>query len=103
MDSDKMSRKEVCEFAKSVALQFGYYFPHKDVLMLSTGGLSVLEEAFDILHWDNPHPVPECECEFDGCHEFASCGIPTEDGYKRVCSNHFNVINTQHKGNTMKK
>ena len=80
---------EIKEFAEDVAYQFGYYFPIKDILYISTGGLSTLERAFWILGWNDPHPVPECECEFPGCHEHATCGTPTKDGYKRVCGKHF--------------
>ena len=81
--------EEIKEFAEDVAYQFGYYFPIKDILYISTGGLSTLEWAFRILGWNDPHPVPECECEFPGCHEHATCGTPTKDGYKRVCGKHF--------------
>ena len=81
--------EEIKEFAEDVAYQFGYYFPIKDMLYISTGGLSTLERAFDILGWNDPHPVPECECEVPGCHEHATCGTPTKDGYKRVCGKHF--------------
>ena len=81
--------EEIKGFAEDVAYQFGYYFPIKDILYISTGGLSTLEWAFRILGWNDPHPVPECECEFPGCHEQATCGTPTKDGYKRVCGKHF--------------
>ena len=81
--------EEIKEFAEDVAYQFGYYFPIKYILYLSTGGLSTLELAFRILGWNDPHPVPECECEFPGCHKHATCGTPTKDGYKRVCGKHF--------------
>ena len=81
--------EEIKGFAEDVAYQFGYYFPIKDILYISTGGLSTLERAFDILGWNDPHPVPECECEVPGCHERANCGTPTKDGYKRVCGKHF--------------
>ena len=81
--------EEIKEFAEDVAYQFGYYFPIKDMLYISTGGLSTLERAFDILGWNDPHPVPECECEFPGCHEYANCGTQTKDGYKIVCGKHF--------------
>ena len=80
------------EFAKDVAYQFGYYCQNKGRLCITHGGLSTLERAFDILGWENPHPVPECECEFDGCHEHATCGTPTKDGYKRVCGKHFTEL-----------
>ena len=81
--------EEIKGFAEDVAYQFGYYFPIKDILYISTGGLSTLEWAFRILGWNEPHPVPECECEVPGCHEHATCGTPTKDGYKRVCGKHF--------------
>ena len=81
--------EEIKGFAEDIAYQFGYYFPIKDMLYISTGGLSTLERAFDILGWNDPHPVPECECEVPGCHERANCGTPTKDGYKRVCGKHF--------------
>ena len=81
--------EEIKGFAEDVAYQFGYYFPIKDILYISTGGFSTLERAFDILGWNDPHPVPECECEVPGCHEHATCGTPTKDGYKRVCGKHF--------------
>ena len=81
--------EEIKEFAEDVAYQFGYYFPIKDMLCISTGGLSTLERAFDILGWNDPHHVPECECEAPGCHEHANCGTPTKDGYKRLCGKHF--------------
>ena len=81
--------EEIKGFAEDVAYQFGYYFPIKDILCISTGGLSTLELAFRILGWNDPHPVPECECEVPGCHEHATCGTPTKNGYKRVCGKHF--------------
>ena len=81
--------EEIKGFAEDVAYQFGYYFPIKDILYISTGGFSTLEWAFRILGWNDPHPVPECECEVPGCHEHANCGTPTKDGYKRVCGKHF--------------
>lgn len=81
--------EEIKGFAEDVAYQFGYYFPIKDILYISTGGLSTLEWAFRILGWNDPHPVPECECEVPGCHEYATCRTPTKDSYKRVCGKHF--------------
>jgi hypothetical protein len=29
------------------------------------------------------------ECNIKGCHEFAHCGCPTKNGYKRLCGKHF--------------
>ena len=83
------AKADTIEFARDVAYQFGYYCQNGGRLHITHGGLSTLEWAFDILGWENPHPVPECECEIDGCHEHATCGAPTKDGYKRMCSRHF--------------
>lgn len=86
---DAVEVDDMREFAKDVAYQFGYYCQNGGRLHITHGGLSTLEWAFDILGWENPHPVPECECEIDGCHEHATCGAPTADGYKWMCSKHY--------------
>ena len=85
---DAVEVDEMREFASDVAYQFGYYCHNKGRLHITHGGLSTLEWAFDILGWENPHPVPECECEIDGCHEHATCGANTADGYKWMCGKH---------------
>lgn len=88
----KLTEEDMREFAADVAHQFGYHTQHNGRLALSHGGLSTLEWAFEILGWENPHPDPENECQYEGCHHYASCGTPTKDGYKRVCGHHFAVI-----------
>lgn len=90
--ADVVEVSELKEFAEDVIYQFGYHINYKGRLHLSSGGLSTLEWAFDILGWPDPKPYPEGECEWDGCHEYADCGTPTPDGYKRVCGKHFRVI-----------
>ena len=85
---DAVEVADMREFAEDVVYQFGYYCQNGGRLHITHGGLSTLEHAFDILGWENPHPVPECECEIDGCYEHATCGTPTADGYKRVCCRH---------------
>ena len=89
---DAVEVADMKEFAEDVAYQFGYYCQKGGRLCITHGGLSTLEWAFNILGWENPHPVPECECEIEGCHEHATCGTPTADGYKRVCGRHFRSI-----------
>ena len=42
-----------------------------------------------MLGWPDPKPAPECECQEDGCHEWATGGRPTPDGYKWLCGRHF--------------
>ena len=86
---DAVEVADMKEFAEDVVYQFGYYCQNGGRLHITHGGLSTLEWAFYILGWENPHPVPECECQIDGCHEHATCGMPTADGYKRVCGRHF--------------
>lgn len=86
---DAVPVDDMKEFAEDVVYQFGYYGQYNGRLHIGHGGLSTLEWAFDILGWDNPHPAPEFECEIDGCHEHATCGAPTSDGYKRMCGKHF--------------
>ncbi len=86
---DAVEVDDMKAFAKDVVYQFGYYCQSNGRLCITHGGLSTLEWAFDILGWENPHPVPECECEVDGCHEHATCGAPTKDGYKRMCGKHY--------------
>lgn len=86
---DAVEVADMREFAEDVAYQFGYYCQKGGRLHITHGGLSTLEHTFDILGWENPHPVPECECEIKGCHEHATCGAPTADGYKRMCGKHY--------------
>ena len=86
---DTVEVADMRAFAEDVAYQFGYYCQFNGRLHITHGGLSTLEWAFDILGWKNPHPVPEFECEVEGCHEHATCGTPTADGYKRMCGVHF--------------
>lgn len=85
---DAVEVEDMRAFAEDVVCQFGYYCQNGGRLHITHGGLSTLEWAFDILGWENPHPVPEFECEIDGCHEHATCGALTKDGYKRMCGKH---------------
>lgn len=88
LDVDAVEVADMREFAEDVVYQFGYYCQNGGRLHITHGGLSTLEHAFDILGWKNPHPVPECECQIEGCYEHATCGTHTADGYKRVCGKH---------------
>lgn len=31
-------------------------------------------------------------CEIEGCKREATCGSPTDEGYKRLCGKHFNEV-----------
>lgn len=90
--ADVVPAADLKEFAADVVYQYGYKIICNGRLHLTAGGLSTLESAFDILGWEDPKPFPEGECEMDGCHEYATCGTPTPDGYKRVCGKHFSEL-----------
>jgi len=59
--------------------------PETGRLGYSTGELSVLEEAFGVLGWNDPRPCPELECQIDECHREAVHDINTFSGRMRVC------------------
>ena len=84
-------REKVLEEAlESMLYQFAY--PCKGPAF-TTGGLSALEEAFDVLGWQDPHPCPGCKCEIEDCIEHATCGSKVKDGeYKRMCGNHYREL-----------
>jgi len=71
--------------------QFSGYGLHKGVLCRNTMGLYDLENAYNTMRLEDPHPCPEHECDINGCNQKATCGMNTLDGYKHVCGNHFNV------------
>jgi hypothetical protein len=62
------------------------------VLCYTTGGLSALEDAFAVLGWSDPYPAPEMVCDHPGCCQWATCGTPTPDGYKQLCSDHYQAL-----------
>lgn len=72
--------------------QFAYESSVDGMPAYSTGGLSALEGAFDVLGWSDPHPAPEMACQHEGCGTWASCGTPTPDGYKRLCYDHYRAV-----------
>ena len=86
VEADKTLR----EFAEDVARQFGYHGTTPDGRpAYTTGGLSTLEWAWSLLGWPDPKPAPECECQEEGCHKWATGGRPTPDGYKWLRGHHF--------------
>lgn len=86
------ARDTLKEFAEDVARQFGYRGTTPDGRAAYTaGGLSTLEWAWSLLGWPDPKPAPECECQEEGCHEWANGGRPTPDGYKWLCSRHYSA------------
>lgn len=79
---------ELRETVEDLVGQFAYQTRQQGRAALGTGGLSALEWAFRVLGWPDPKPVPEGECQAAECHEWATCGRPTTDGYKRLCGPH---------------
>jgi hypothetical protein len=81
------ARAEEREALEDMVRQFGHW--STKVGGYSTGGLSTLENAFKILGWSDPHPMPGDRCQETGCLDQATCGIPTPQGYARLCGDHF--------------
>jgi len=55
MENDTHKLREVLE---ELCFHFGYRFVDKEKgLMITTGGLSVLQKAFKALGWDDPHKL----------------------------------------------
>lgn len=53
-----------------------------------TGGLSALEEAFEVLDWNDPSENPEARCDEPGCMKRWTCGTQTPGGYRTTCFEH---------------
>jgi len=64
---------------------------------LHTGSLSALEEGFDVLGWDDPHPAPHgMLCDEPGCLELSTCGFPVPGGaYRRTCGEHYRLAHAE--------
>ena len=66
------------EFAEDVARQFGYWVAGA-ASRQTANVLSTLEEAFSILDWEDPHPLPDSRCVWpDGCMKRGDSGILDE-------------------------
>ena len=87
-----MTSEELRDALEDVVTQFAYEGERDGMPAYSTGGLSALEHAFAVLGWSDPHPVPGMACDEPGCNAWASCGKPTPDGYRRVCSVHYQAL-----------
>jgi len=56
----------------------------------STGGLSTLEQAFEVLGLDDPHSLDTKEmCDEPGCNAPRTCGWPSSAGYRNTCGKHY--------------
>jgi len=72
-DINQQKYADAREIIESLCYQFGYQTYKNGVPCLGSAGLSALEDAFVILGWENPHPVPEMACELCG-KKWATCG-----------------------------
>ena len=89
------SKEEFKAALEDMVDQFAY--PLNDPPRITTGSLSALEHAFDVLGYSDPKEMPERKCQYDSypCHRTATCGIPTPNGYKRVCGEHFRILDSK--------
>lgn len=78
------------EALEDMVYQFGYRGVKDNRPMITTGGLSALESAFEALGWDDPHYVPEDgnTCDVAGCMTDITSGEFWEDMYLRLCFAH---------------
>ena len=55
---------------------------------------SPFDATFEITACPNCKEIGGCmqACEVHDCWEEATCGIPTQEGYKRVCGKHFEEL-----------
>lgn len=81
--------EECIEALEGMCQQFAYPVSIGGIPCLTTGGLSALEVAFDVLGWKEPYPTPWHKCDKEGCGEHFTCGTPTKNGYKRFCGKHY--------------
>ena len=84
---------EIRDALEDMTRQFAYSGTLKKTPVYTTGGLSALENAFDVLGWSDPQPCPENKCEIKGCNEIATCVGANKDDIKgnfiRCCYKHF--------------
>ena len=88
IDEYRSRLEEAKEIIIDLLNQFAYTGKKDGRAILTTGGLSALECGFSFVGWDDPHFIPERECQHPGCFDLASCGTPTPGGYKWLCSKH---------------
>jgi len=82
---------EIKEALEDMVWQFGYRGTKSGRLMIWTGGLSALEDAFSALGWADPHYVDDdgMKCDVEGCNEWRSPQIRWDGVYVLICSKHF--------------
>lgn len=79
------------EALESMVHQFAYWSENGPGLW--TGGLSALEDAFEVLGWEaDLHPMPDMACDEPGCTKQQSCGWPSDAGYRLTCGEHMKPV-----------
>lgn len=74
---------------EAMAFQFGQRANTTEGPKLGTGGLSALEQAFDVLGWEDPRDVDgELACDIEGCLRWSESGLWWGDLYLRLCGTH---------------
>jgi len=81
---------EIREALESMVEQFAYHGVKNQKPVIHTGGLSALEEAFEVLGWDDPHFIEEegNTCDVIGCSEQDESGQCWGELYLRLCRKH---------------
>ena len=84
-------KNEIKPALESMVWQFGHRGTKNGKLIIWTGGLSALEEAFEALGWKDPHYVDDesMECDIEGCHEWRDPQTDWDGVYVLICSKHF--------------
>lgn len=82
-----MSRER--DALEGMARQFAY---HNDSGQIHTGGLSALEEAFEVLGWPDPMDDTASTCDEPGCGREATCGWPSTPRYRWTCYEHSDLV-----------
>lgn len=58
--------------------------------LLTSGGMSCLEDAMEVLGMDDPCPAPmELVCDVPDCGDPATCGWPSGKTYRHTCGHHY--------------
>ena len=90
-----MSVSKYRDALKSMVWQFAYRIVQGGKLVLSSGGLSALEEALDVLKMSDPYILKKDEqeylvCEVKICNEWSTTAVKCgKYRYVQVCSEHY--------------
>lgn len=77
------------KFAIDVALALGEQTYTQDGHAAIYAKNWIVKEAFDILGGEELHPVPECECQYPGCTDWADASFPVKGESAILCAKHY--------------